>query len=45
MKCEKCQKELPTLGGKWTVRFPFFCHYLGCEAIFALNVMNIMKRL
>lgn len=31
MKCEKCQKELPTLGGKWTVRFPFFCHYLGCE--------------
>ena len=31
MKCEKCQKELPTLGGKWTSRFTFFCHYLGCE--------------
>lgn len=31
MKCKKCQKELPTLGGKWTSRFTVFCHYLGCE--------------
>ena len=31
MKCEKCHKELPTLGGKWTSRFTVFCHYLGRE--------------
>ena len=31
MKCEKCQKELPTLGGKWTSRFTVYCHYLRCE--------------
>ena len=26
MKCEKCHKELPTLGDEWTT---VFCHYLG----------------
>lgn len=31
MKCEKCQKELPTLGGKWTSRCTVFFSYLGCE--------------